>query len=160
MDTWPLLHDAAGERYWDGLTLALDDRSTGAIYVFGYVVEMLLKVAFFRIRMVPGPHNLWIPLTLGGASPFAMARSHASWYGRPSLHNLEAWLRLLIAERNSAGPALDPIAAGEIETHVRVVDAHWRETLRYKSLTVSGAEINEVFKSVDWLYKNQVLLWS
>lgn len=54
-ETWPSLHSSAQERFWDGIELATtpDARRTAAIYMLGYVVEILLKVAFFRVRGLP-----------------------------------------------------------------------------------------------------------
>ena len=39
---------AGVDRYWDGLTCALDGRYFGACYLLGYAIEMTLKVACFR----------------------------------------------------------------------------------------------------------------
>jgi hypothetical protein len=51
---------AARQRYDDGLTLASHGRRTGAIYVWGYAAEMLLKASFFRLIGVPAGRPLTV----------------------------------------------------------------------------------------------------
>lgn len=38
---------ASRQRYDDGLSLAIQGRRTGAIYLWGYAIEMTLKAAYF-----------------------------------------------------------------------------------------------------------------
>jgi hypothetical protein len=40
---------AAEERYWDGLEFMVAGRAGGGLYLLGYVAEMLLKCASFRL---------------------------------------------------------------------------------------------------------------
>ena len=40
---------AARQRFDDGLSLAAAGRRTGAIYLFGYTAEMILKAAYFSL---------------------------------------------------------------------------------------------------------------
>src|SRR5205085_11501029 len=49
--TWPELEEAAEQRFWDGFVLAAgsEPRPTGAIYVLGYVAELVLLVMWCRI---------------------------------------------------------------------------------------------------------------
>ncbi len=63
------------------LAVAMGDsgHETGAVYLLGYVAEMLLKTAYFRIISVPTGQNI--------APHLQGARSHASWRGG-NLHNL------------------------------------------------------------------------
>jgi len=55
IETWPQLLNASQHRYWDGFALATsgETRNVGAVYLLGYVAEMLLKVAYFRIEGFP-----------------------------------------------------------------------------------------------------------
>ena len=61
-ETWLSMEQAAEQRYWDGSALAASDagHETGAVYLLGYTVEMLLKTACFRTagiarRTIYGP---------------------------------------------------------------------------------------------------------
>ena len=155
-ETWPRMEVAAEERFRDGLTLAESGvgRMTGAIYLFGYVVEMLLKTAFFRVENVPYNTNLG---QRGG--PLDFARTLSIWQGR-NLHDLRGWVDFLIDYRSLLGKPFDPGEAAQIRRHVLTVDAHWREWLRYKSSSATLLELNDVYDSVQWLRANHARFWT
>jgi len=151
METWPSLHRAAMERYWDGVDLATSTevRRTAAIYLLGYVTEILLKVAFYRVIGFPP----------GQEVDLQAIKTHAAWK-RTNLHNLDGLADLLIAERSSRGMALDPAFAGQLKACALTVADHWRETLRYRYTVATETELVEVYQNVDWLRANATLLWS
>ena len=151
-ETWPSLHNAAWERYWDGIELATcqEVHRTGAIYSLGYVAEILLKVAFFRVKgFAPGQQV-----------ELQEINDHPVWPTRAKRHNLAALADVLIEERRLRGSAFDPVFAGEVKTCVAVVASHWRETLRYKHTIADEPELAEVVQNVDWLLNNANVLWS
>ena len=150
VETWPAMEAAAEERFLDGLALAsgTENRTTGAIYLFGYTAEMLLKVAYFRFTNVPRHENL-----RGRRGALDKAQNHAAWHGR-NLHDLVGWMNLLLDERAAQNRALDIPTAGLLQLHVRVLDGHWREVLRYKQTPATITEMDEVYTSVDWLRTN------
>lgn len=151
-ETWPQMELAAEQRYWDGLTLALGEAGseTGALYLLGYVVEMLLKTAYFRVTSIAPAHNL--------APHLRTAHRDARWRGG-NLHNLQSWFYLLNDVRFFQGKPWNPVLASSIERHVLVVDAHWRESLRYTAFAANGAELEETLASVDWLLTQYDSLW-
>jgi len=152
-ETWPTMERAAEARFWDGMVLAIDasDHSTGAVYLLGYVVEMLLKTAYFQMTGVSTNESL---------EPYLQqARKKPAWTGR-NLHDLKSWAALINEVRFVRGKAWSPILAGSIERHVLIVSSHWRESLRYTSFTATNAELEEVLTSVGWLRANYDLLWS
>jgi len=155
-DTWLGMEKAAEERFWDGLTLLLseENRGTGGIYLLGYTAEILLKTAFFRFIGIAGTEDLWIK---GGG--FDTAKTHSGWKGK-NLHDLLGWIDLLIDERTTAGKPLNPVIAGQADLHVKLVNNHWREILRYKYTDASDNEIAEVYQGVEWIRDNHHLLWS
>jgi len=150
-ETWPSLYNAARERFWDGVDLAtsLEARRTGAIYLLGYVAEMLLKVAFYR-RMGY--------LATDRVDRNAI-KNHAAW-GRWNLHSISGLVDLLIEVRQRQHQAFDPVFAGDLRLRVQTVALHWQETLRYKHTPADEAELTEVFRHVDWLLTNADQLWS
>jgi len=151
-ETWPSMEQTAAQRFWDALALATGDagHEAGAIYLLGYVAEMLLKTAYFRVVSVPTGQNI--------TSHLQGARTHASWRGG-NLHNLRSWVILLGDVRAIQGNPWSAVTATTIERHVLTVNSHWRESLRYTSFAATGAELEEVFASVDWLRFNHFLLW-
>ena len=147
VETWPTLEQAAWERYWDGLELAAGTggRDTGSLYLLGYVVEMVLKVAFFRLRAWP----------VAQAVDLSVIRTHAVWRRTSNLHDVEALAQVLIQERAQRGLPFDPVFAGVLTQHVRVLASHWKETLRYCHSTAREDEVAEVFQSADWVLANR-----
>lgn len=151
VETWPGLHSAVQERFWDGFELATSAqaRHAGAIYLLGYVAEMLLKVAFFRVTGFPPGQSV----TLRGIW------KHPAFLGK-NMHALDGLADVLIAERATRGRALDPVFAGQLKTSVLTVASHWQETLRYRHTPAMQTELAEVYRNVDWLLVNANLLWS
>ncbi|MBV9850416.1 MAG: hypothetical protein JO250_12135 [Armatimonadetes bacterium] len=153
-ETWPGMEQAAEQRYWDGLVLATDaGHEAGAIYLLGYVAEILLKTACFRTAGVGPQDNLW-----ARQGAFDQVKTFASWTGR-NLHDLTGWLQFLIDVRQAIGKPLNPVTAGLITASVLAVNAHWREFLRYRFSAATEAELNETADGVDWLRLNYDLLW-
>jgi len=148
-ETWPALHNAADERYWDGLELATcrQARHLGAIYLLGYVAEIVLKVAFFRVLGWPSKQSV----------DLKALKTHASW-GRSNLHDVEELAKVLIAERANRKKAFNPVFAAQLQLHAKCLSTNWRETLRYNHSSASYAELAEVFQSVEWLRLNFDLL--
>ena len=151
-ETWPLMELAAEQRYWDGLALALADSGseTGALYLLGYVAEMLLKTAYFRIAGVPSGDDI--------APSLKAASNNSAWLGG-NLHNLRSWVALLNAIRFAQGNPWDVLTAAAVERHVLTIDSHWRESIRYTAFAATSAELEEVLTSVDWLHNNYDTLW-
>lgn len=156
VETWPGIETAAEERFLDGFALATGGvvRPTAAVYLLGYSVELRLKAAFFRFTGVAPHEDLW---AVGG--PMAYARNHAGWHGR-NLHDLLGWLGLLTDERAALGQPLPVETATLLQLSVLTVDAHWRETLRYKHTAAAPGEVEEAYQGADWLRANYERLWS
>jgi hypothetical protein len=148
-ETWPVLHRAAEERFWDGMELGTGhwERLTGAIYLFGYVAEITLKVAIFRARKWSDKK----PVDLDWFKNYA---KHMCY----SLHDIAGLANLLIDQRKSSNP-LDPVFAAELSHNAKIISANWRETLRYRSIAAQYAELSEVFQSIEWLRSNERRLW-
>lgn len=150
-ETWPTLHGAAWERYWDGMELATcgQVRHAGAIHLLGYVAEILLKVAFYRI----------VGYSPGQAADTRTIKIHSDWHGK-NMHSLTDLAQVLVAERATRQIPLDPVFGGLLTSHVLTISNHRKEDLRYRYTLATQAEMAEVYQSVDWLLTNATLLWS
>jgi hypothetical protein len=156
-DTWSELEAAAHLRYFDGLQLATSERErlTGALYMLGYVAEILVKTAYYRFRRL-GPTD-----DVAGELKGMSARARVlgfDWQG--NRHNLESLAALLVFERDAAGAPMDLVEATEFQSRVAAIGAHWSEMLRYKDIEAVQAELTEVFEDVEWLVTNHRQLWS
>jgi hypothetical protein len=158
-DRWPDLERAAEERYFDALTLASGSelRSTGAVYLAGYVAEILLKTAYYHVRGV-GQTDDVVPELRGMAARAAELGYH--WPSGRTRHDLQAIAGLLIEERRARGRPLNPYLAIKLGNHVVVIIGHWSEQLRYKDAIATEAELVELFESVSWIYDNYGVLGS
>ena len=145
-ETWQTIFSAASERYDDGVHLAgaTPPRLTGAVYLFGYAAEILLKAAYFEFTQVPPGDDLFV------AGHFSAVKKHQD-YGSPNLHEVDRWANLLIQERVRQGNPLNPLTATLLRYHVGQVSQNWKETLRYRSTRANQAEYDEVKAAVDWL---------
>ena len=151
-ETWPGMEQAATQRFWDALALATADagHEAASIYLLGYVAEMLLKTAYFRVTGVLSSQDI---------APLLTALRKNIFLRGGNLHNLRGWLDLLNDTRYFQDKAWTVVTAAVIERHVLTVSAHWRESLRYASLSATNVELEEVLASVDWLLDNYDILW-
>jgi hypothetical protein len=155
-DTLGKLEQAARRRYAEARRLVADE-PLGAIYLFGYTVEMRLKAAYFRtVGLVP-------------TSILAPSRSLAETQIRSLLgirgavgHNLYGWAKLLETARATT-PGATPLASGlasEIYKHVQNVEACWTEVLRYRANKPYDNEVKAVRYGASWFKVNGRRLWS
>ncbi len=156
-DTWPELKAAADVRFEDGLVLATDrdPRTTGAVYLLGYVAEMLIKVSYYQVRGVPAANDVSAELSAirGRAAALGL-----TWTG--NLHNIVNLATLLVLERMARGNPMPHGLAAEFLSRVIALSMEWSEQLRYKSVTAGEREVREVFEHVDWIHRHYALLWS
>lgn len=154
---------AADDRFWDAYELATQGRAFAAIYLAGFVGEMLLKTAGFRFDgAAPGDP---VQPRLGPARAFGTARFPT--VGHESYHSLRFWAAFLEHKRaDAARPLAAPLLA---DLHRRVDRAHeiWWVSMRYRAAGVPAAvasaaeaDLHPLLEEIDWLRKMHVLLWS
>ena len=84
---------AAKRRYEDGLILAASGHGTGAIYLWGYSAEMILKAAYFSVIGLSETDKITWP---GHLQP-AIQRGRGlniAWPNQGAGHNVRAWAEL------------------------------------------------------------------
>ncbi len=148
---------AATERYVDAMALAQAGRRTGAVYLYGYVVEMLLKVAYFRVLGFgdADPINRSAMQAAVGESPASTARV-LGLNGTRNLHNIDAWSELLVTFRRAKGLLYpDPGVSHLLITNVSRVGELWAETVRYHKNTAYGHELARVENACQWLVEHR-----
>lgn len=136
-DSVDLYRKAASQRFLDAATLANHGRRLGAIYLFGYCVEMLLKAAFFRLQGTAA----------GQAIHLYEARTKAREWGLEpptDRHDLRWWNRLVIAAREAMGRPFSPREASSLTRRVDTVARNWHVVLRYRVNRPSEQELWEV----------------
>ena len=145
---------AARERYDDALVLATNGQRTGAIYLWGYTVEMTIKAAYFSfIGLLDTDVITWS----ADLRP-AINRGRAMgipWPPAGEGHNLRAWADLLVAVRG-----LSPVSAYASSFKLQVrrcgqrMEGLWRETLRYRRNNAYLHEMQQVREAAEWFLGN------
>jgi hypothetical protein len=164
-DTLTKLEGAARRRYAEALHL-VNDEPLGALYLFGYTIEMRLKAAYYRLINVPPQWNLDHALAPGSSGPRQQAQQQVKLLlgpGAPNQvgHHLVGWAGLLVSTR--AGHALGPFAAGfqrQLTDRVQAAGEQWSETLRYRTNRPYNDELNAVVDAARWIKANYRRLWS
>lgn len=144
---------AAEERYVDALQLADSGRRTGAIYLFGYVVEMELKAGFLRLagHADDDPISIQTLWNYSGPRANTMARS-LGLAGAKNLHDVEAWAELIVAYRSSRNRVYSERRfAARLLANVRAIAERWTEALRYHKNVAFAHELNAVRTACSWI---------
>ncbi len=145
---------AALRRFDDGLILAAKGNGTGAIYLWGYCAEMVLKAAYFSLI---GLTETDVITWQGHLIP-AIHRGRAiglAWPSQGAGHNISAWAELLVAVRALA-PATAFVSPFDLEVQ-RCGQQRWqlwRETLRYHKNDAYLYELRQVREACEWLLAN------
>jgi len=148
---------AADERFRDAVRLADADRRTASIYFFGYAVEMLVKVAFLRVA----GHAEHTPITTADLRNYVGDKhgSVAHSLGLPgakNLHDIFAWVELLIAYRSATGQKYyHPEFSDLLRTHVITIHTLWSENLRYHRNIAYNFELNGVRTACEWIREHR-----
>jgi hypothetical protein len=140
--------DAAGARFRDAARLADAGHRLGAIYLYGYVAEMLLKAAYFRGRGW-GPDQPVAHSDLYQAKQLATSLHNLAWPG--NLHDLGGWVRLLIRDRHVGGRSYPGPFRNRLVGRVNVIYRNWREGLRYHDMRPYAGEVDATQAAVSWL---------
>lgn len=152
---------AACERYSDGIELAAQARRTGAIYLFGYSAEMVLKAAYFRAIGVPDRAKLEMKVHLRPA--VTQAKQLGVNWPKDNLHYVQGWAELLVVTQNNLVTTSQPLLASaysnpafgqQVTTHATLVQHLWNESLRYHKNRAYEFELQRMEVSVGWLMTN------
>ncbi|MCI0701842.1 MAG: hypothetical protein L0241_12230 [Planctomycetia bacterium] len=148
---------AATERYADAAAIVTARRRTAAIYLYGYVVEMLLKAAYFRLVGYgdADPIDVVALRAAVGESSASMSRT-LGLPGTRNFHDLSAWVNLIVAYRASRSLVYAEAGFGmTLTAQVTVIDDRWTETIRYHKNTAYQHELDRVAGSCEWLVNHR-----
>jgi len=154
-DTLGKLEQAARRRFAEASNLIADE-PLGAIYLFGYTVEMRLKAAYFRtVGLAPATN-----LSKFRKPAEAQIRSLLGIRGAVG-HNLYGWARLLeTARATTPGAIVLPLAlAQNMYAHIQNIELCWTEVLRYRANKPYNEELEAVRTGASWVRINGRRLW-
>jgi hypothetical protein len=146
---------AAEDRYWEGIELLLAGRVGGGIYVLGYVAEMFLKLACFRLEPVRPTHP--VGSFFGPARKWMEARCPG--VDRESYHSLLFWSTYLRDKRRRQGRALAGPLDWQLVRRSRRLYQTWWVEMRYRRDRARAADGRIVYDDVTWVRDHYLLLW-
>ena len=146
--------------------LYLGGQRLGAVYLYGYVIEISLKTAYYRvIGLVSATviHKQLHRLPAENAIKALIGLpSHPQGAASPG-HNVIGWARLLEQERATPAPGRVPLDANlATELHNRMQDVFncWAEFLRYRANLPYNEEVQTMRDSARWIRRHYANLWS
>lgn len=141
---------AAQRRFDDGMALAIAGQRTGAIYLWGYTAEMILKAAYFSLIGMADTDAITWPAHLRPAIDRGRLLGIA-WPPQGAGHNIRAWAELLVLERTLTPAVAYSISFGrEVQRPGQRFEPLWRETLRYRQNEAYLYEVRQVCEATDW----------
>jgi len=154
---------AAHDRLVDTLGLIVEAQYHGAVYIAGYVAEILLKTAWVRFTGGLGSTLLYssfasAPLRLNHL--YSVHRPGIVVPAKESFHSIQFWRDLLILERASAGNPYTRAFEGVLVLNTdQLYDLWWVEA-RYRHNDATLLEATTAYDLTDWVLKNHSALWS
>ena len=141
-------------RFDEGMALAAAGYRSGAIYLWGYSAEMILKAAYFSLLGRAETDSLtWVGDILPAI--YAGRARKIDWPYQGQGHNVRAWAELLVAEHAATpGAAYPPLFGQEVQACGQSIGQLWSETLRYHKNVAYLYEMNQVREAAEWLLVN------
>ncbi len=162
-DTLGKLESAARLRFREAEELR-ESEKLGAIYLYGYSVEIRLKVAYYRtIGLVPKSaidFKLHRKPAETAIKALPLLPSHGVTGGPAAGHHIVGWALLL--EQTRAAPGSIPMNwafAVEMHRHANTIFARWVEFLRYRANNPYDMELKSVRTAATWFRDNAGQLW-
>jgi hypothetical protein len=149
---------SALQRFDDGIKLAAAGRRTGAVYLWGYCAEMLLKAAYFSANGFAETDPISWAKDIYPAIERGRKVFHIAWPHPGQGHNIRAWSELLIAERVFLGIAFVPPLDTNLQRYGHRIGRLWSESLRYHKNVAYLHEMRQVREAVEWLLVNSDVL--
>jgi hypothetical protein len=154
VDTISKIESAAPRRLLEAASLEREGLVVGAVYLYGYVAEINLAAAYFRL--IGYRPNTEITAEVRKRI-IALARQ-GRLMGRDP-HDVLGWARLLVVTKKQRGIGYPRGFRGEIILRAASLYARWRPGLRYRVTVPTPSEIGIVRSSAEWFEENYVRLW-
>jgi hypothetical protein len=153
-DTISKLEGAAPRRLEEAAVLERQGLLVGAVYLYGYVAEIVLGAAYFRmigyrpeVEITPAARKLAI----------AQAQQWKLMSSNP--HDIPGWARLVIATRKQRSQGYPKSFRDEIIKQAEGLYAQWRPGLRYRVTVPASWEVKTIRLAAEWFKQNDQRLW-
>ncbi len=165
-DSLGKLEKAAIARMREAESLHQQGHRLAAVYLYGYVIEISLKTAYYRlIGLAPNTQiNTLLHRRPAEDLIKRMVGLPAHLQGSTIAgHNVVGWARLIDQVRSSAnsicGP-FDSVFAKELDRRMQDVFNCWAEFLRYRVNRPYNVEVANVRNNARWIRRYWKKLWS
>jgi hypothetical protein len=160
-DTLAKLEAAACCRYREAERLFQQGELLGAVYLFGYSIEIRLKAAYYRsIGLVPNsPLDQHRRRAEDAIRAIPGLPRHPITGGPQPGHDIVGWARLLEQTRAVNARPLSPALARPMYQYVDAVFTSWAEFLRYRANKPYDDEAAAVRLAARWFRANASRLW-
>lgn len=157
-DTLGKLEAAARRRFREAHALEESGEHLGAIYLYGYSVEIRLKAAYYRtIGLVP---RTTIDRATHRIPAEQMIRNLPSLPpGSAPGHHVIGWAALLEQARAQVGRPMPAPLVAEMSRQAHNVFKCWTESLRYRANTPYNQELEAVRQAANWFRTHATRLW-
>ncbi len=149
-DSISRLERAAERRCAEADCLAEGTHHLAALYFYGYVTEIVLGTAYFRMLGYHAKDPI-SPKDLKRALLLAASRSYMS----DKSHPVDGWASLLIEERARLYP---PPYEKKLERRLKdcslLIRDNWSPKLRYRAIDIGADQVMPVRESARWLLEN------
>ena len=165
VDTLAKLEASAPLRFREARLLHAQGEKLGAIYLYGYSIEIRLKVAYYRtIGLIPSTvidPKLHRKPAENAIDALALLPRHTTPPGPSAGHHVVGWARLLEQARTGPGRVpMDAAMATQMNQHADNVFSCWVEFLRYRANSPYDRELDAVSDAADWFRRHGKQLWS
>jgi hypothetical protein len=138
--------DAARERFAEGTLLLNSGHHGGAVYLFGYVAELVLKAVAYR-HFGTGD-SVTIQKSDRTAVEDLMKQDALVPKGH---HDILKWAKYVVLKKGSlTGMPYPQLYGMEIESRADLIDRWWAPQLRYHILPLAFAEALAVQQAARW----------
>ena len=144
---------AADGMYKAGFNLMASTQSGQGVYLMGYVAEMLLKSAYFRLRGFATGQVI----TMTNLRD-AVQRHHLA-LPPEKYHDLELWAQLIISERLLIGLSNSSMES-DLQLTATRLNTNWSVKMRYYPLQgIARQDLEDVLDDIVWLKSNHSDFW-
>ena len=163
VDTVGKLEAAGSRRYREAESLFNAQQPLGAIYLFGYSVEVRLKVAYYRSIGLVSTSVIQGNVHRKPAEDAINGMFNATPRLPPGPspgHHVIGWARLLEQTRAANGTPLAIAIADQMHAHAQNLFLCWVEFLRYRGNKPYDMEVQAVRFAARWFRANARRLWN
>ncbi len=146
---------ASRARYEEGLSLIAQGKRWTGIYIAGYAVEMILKIAYFLAKGAIFTDHVKPELDATRVAARLLGIQHSP----EGFHSVLFWTDLLLAECEHKGRSLPASLKSELHIQTDLLYDYWWIGMRYRPYQGTREEARILVDSVGWFMCNRAQLW-